>query len=199
MPITASFALVIWNGADPSKPILLSIQQSINMNSLTITHKMLDNAQANKCVGWLSMNPLDFLRLTTTKPNVFDWIRQEEDDTKSLAEYNKYAATGNAIHMPWLDVDMHTGKVVGHEGRHRAIAVYSADSRQFPVSFCLRERGYPVYYRMEETHEGYPYNRSKKFVTKSDVPTVLVGQFVHREVPIDTSKMVEFWADRNSS
>ena len=161
------------------------------MNSLTITPRMLDNARGNKCVGWIIMNPLDFLRLTTTKPNVFDWIQQEKGDTKTVSEYNGFAASGKSILMPWLDVDRHTGKVVGHEGRHRAIAVYVADSRKFPVAICLRDRGYPIYYT-----QPYPDPRDlvKKFMTKEDVPPVFIGQFVHREVAINTETMEAFWA-----
>lgn len=164
------------------------------MNSLTITPKMLDNARSNKCVGWLYLNPIDFLRLTTTKPNVFDWIKQEQSDTKSLAEYNGFTSSGDSIHMPWLDVDRHTGKVVGHEGRHRAIAVYVADSRKFPVAICLRDRGYPIYYTRP-----YADTRSlvKNFLTKEDVPPVFTGQFVHREVAVPTKGVVEFWASYN--
>jgi hypothetical protein len=155
---------------------------------------MLDNARGNKCVGWLNINPLDFLRLTTTKPNVFDWIKQEESDTKSLADYNSYAASGKSILMPWLDVDMHTGKVLGHEGRHRAIAVYLANSHKFPTAICLRDRGYPVYYTQPYPD---PMDLVKKFMTKDDVPKVFTGQFVHREVAVQTDTMKEFWADQN--
>lgn len=167
------------------------------MSPLKITPRMLENARANKCAGWLEMNPLDFLRLTTTKPNVFDWIKQEQSDTKSLAEYNQYAASGASALMPWLDVDMATGKVIGHEGRHRAIAVYLANSRAFPVAICLRERGYPVYYQWAESGKPYPEDRKKVYVSQKDVPPVLVGQFIHREVAIKPETLVEFWKDHN--
>lgn len=172
------------------------------MNELKIVPTMFQQARGNKMTGMIFMNPLDFLRLTVPTPNIFDWIRQEEKDphTKTLVEYNQFAAQGKSIHLPWLDVDMFTGKVVGHEGRHRALAVYVAGGRKFPVGICLRERGYPVYYkevRVQPTEED-PYPFSKKvFMTKENVPPVFVGQFVHREVPVDSSKMEEFWASHN--
>jgi hypothetical protein len=161
------------------------------VNKLKITPTMISNAKNNKMVGFIEMNPLDFLRLTVNTPNVFDFIRQEKDHTKSLEDYNQFATSGKSIHMPWLDVDMYTGKVVGHEGRHRAMSVINADGRVIPVGICLRERGYPVYYK-ENKVEG-EYRWIKRFMSKSEVPPVFIGQFVHREIKVDSTKMVEFW------
>ncbi len=165
-------------------------------NTLIITDRMLSNAKTNKSVGWLFMNPLDFLRLTTQTTNVLDWIEQEVASTQNLFKYNKYAALGKSVQMPWLDLDRFIGKVCGHEGRHRAAAVYKAGGRKLPVGLCLRERGYAVYYDTpaDPTDE---YSLRKQFVTKEDVPKVLLGQFNNREVAIDTGSLTEFWADRN--
>lgn len=165
------------------------------MNTLNVTERMLSNARANKSTGWLEMPPLDFLRLTVTQPNVFDWIRQEKGHTKSLVEYNKYASSGESVLMPWLDVDISTGKVLGHEGRHRAIAVHVAGGRKFPVSICLRERGYPIYHRRAEPE--VEYSLRKRYMTKEDVPRVFIGQFLHREIDVRTELLHEFWADLN--
>lgn len=164
--------------------------------SLKITPRMLENAASNKMVGWLWMHPLDFLRLSCPYPNIFKWIDEEREHTKPLSQYNEFAAQGKSIHMPWLDVDMHTGKVCGHEGRHRAIAVHLAGDPQMPVGVCLRDRGYPVYYNEVQSGPNH-WDTKKVFVTKEDVPPVFVGQFVHREVPVNHSKMVEFWAKEN--
>ena len=161
-------------------------------NTLKITDRMLSNARANKMTGWLSMPPLDFLRLTISTSNVFDWIRQESSDTKSLADYNEYASSGDSTLMPWLDVDRSTGRVCGHEGRHRAIAVHNAGGTKFPVGICLRVRGYAVYYDTPDED-----SLRKQFTTKEDVPKVFVGQFNHREIAVNTELMTEFWADRN--
>ena len=162
---------------------------------LKTTPEMLRQGEANKMVGWLpDFHPLDFLRLTCPEPNVFRWIEQESaGHTKSLDEYNHYASIGKSIHMPWLDVDVHTGKVIGHEGRHRAIAVHLANERKMAVGICLREKGYPVYY-WEDT-SGHPW--VKTYVSKINVPPVFVGQFVHREIPVDVSHLNEFWAKYN--
>lgn len=170
------------------------------MNELKITQTMLDQARGNKLTGFLIMNPLDFLRLTVNTPNVFDFIRQEKDDTKTVEEYNSFAAKGKSIHMPWLDVDMYTGKVVGHEGRHRAMAVYAAGGHKFPVGICLRERGYPIYYKEiqhppDDSHKHDWWE--KVYMTKEKVPPVFIGQFVHREIRVDSTKMVEFWSSYN--
>ncbi len=159
---------------------------------------MIRQAKGIKCVGYLpKFHVLDFLRLTITDSNVFNWLEQEAGHTKELTEYNQFAKEGKSIHMPWLDVDIITGRVVGHEGRHRAASVYMADGRYIPVSICLRDRGYPVYYREVRRADAYGYE--KTFLTHADVPKVLVGQFVHREIHIEPDTMTDFWADRNKA
>lgn len=158
------------------------------MSDLKITDKMLANAKTNKSVGWMYFDPVQFLSLTVTDHNVYDWIKKEIPDTKTVEDYNSYD-----IHMPWLDIDMHTGKVVGHEGRHRAAACIKSKVKRVPVALCLRDHGHPVYY--EENHA----TNTKTFVSKKDIPKVLVGQFVHRSLLIDTSTVHEFWASHNTS
>lgn len=165
------------------------------MSDLKITDRMLQNAKSNKCVGWLYLDPVQFLSLTVTDHNVYDWIEKELPHTKTIDEYNSYETL-----MPWLDVDMHTGKVLGHEGRHRAAACIKSGVKRLPVAICLRDHGYPVYYSQPfiDDYEN-PKQLQKVFVTKKDVPRVLVGQFVHRSLLIDPSKMHEFWASYNAS
>lgn len=165
------------------------------MADLKITDKMLSTAKSNKCVGWIYLDPVQFLSLTVTDHNVFDWIEKELPHTKTVDDYNSYDTQ-----MPWLDVDVHTGKVVGHEGRHRAAACVKSKVKRLPVAICLRENGYPVYYRQPYIDDRQnPKQLKKVFVTKSDVPKVLIGQFVHRSLLIDTNHMHEFWASHNAS
>ena len=156
------------------------------MNDLKITDRMLQQAKSNKSVGWLYLDPTQFLSLTVTESNVFDWIERELPETKSVADYNSYQTL-----MPWLDVDVETGKVVGHEGRHRAAACIKDSVKRLPVAIHLREHGSALYYRTENG------SLKKRFVTKDDVPKVLIGQFVHRSLLIDTSHIHEFWASHN--
>lgn len=165
------------------------------MSDLKITDRMLENSKSNKSVGWLYLDPVQFLSLTVTDHNVYDWIKKELPHTKTIDQYNSYETL-----MPWLDVDMHTGKVIGHEGRHRAAACIKSGVKRLPVSICLRDHGYPVYYRQPNIsdHES-PKQLEKVFVTKKDVPRVLVGQFVHRSLLIDTNHLHEFWASHNAA
>ena len=79
---------------------------------LKVSSEALETAKSNKCVGYIEMNPLDFIKLTVSG-SVFAWLDQEKEYTKTLDEYNSY----NSRLMPWLDVDIHSGKVVGHEGK----------------------------------------------------------------------------------
>ena len=156
---------------------------------------MLENAKSNKSVGWLYFDPVQFLSLTVTNHNVYEWIEQELPHTKTVEDYNSYETL-----MPWLDVDVKTGKVVGHEGRHRAAACVKSKVNRLPVALCLRDHGHPLYYRQPFINENNnPKQLQKVFVTKEDVPKVLVGQFVHRSLLIHPEKMQEFWAKFNAS
>lgn len=166
------------------------------MAELKLTQQMFDRAKANKCVGWFYMDPRDYLRLTIDEANVDAWIAHEGDEVQSLEVYNSY----NITLMPWLDVDMHSGKVVGHEGRHRAAACIKAGVKKFPVAICLREQGYPTYYRQPFIDEyENPKQLMKVFVTKDDVPSMLKGQFRAASVSIKSNiaHMQEFWAQEN--
>lgn len=160
-----------------------------------ITHEMIKTATSNKCVGYVLLDPKDFLRLTIATHDVNRWLEEEKEYTKTLDEYNGY----NMRLMPWLDVDIHSGKVLGHEGRHRAAAVIAAGGKTFPVALCLREGGYPLYYRTPYIDVNNSDDQFKKvFLTKNDAPKILKGQYLDSvRVHVDTSKMKEFWAQRN--
>lgn len=162
------------------------------MNGLLVTPRMLDSAASNKCVGYILMRPYNFLSLTIDSSlTVNQWIGREASETFTVEQYNEFARAGKSSLMPWLDVDMHTGKVVGHEGRHRAAACESEGVRWIAVAICLRDRGYPVYYVSDEDF-------NKTFMTKEDCPDELRGQFNGARVLVELSHWEkEFWASRN--
>lgn len=147
------------------------------MTKLLLTQKMVDNMKGNKAVGFYLMDPWDFLSLTTDKL-VNEWVKQEQDETRTVEEYNEFAQAGKSILPPFLDIDRKTGKVVGHEGRHRAAALLNSHGDRFMVAITLRDNGYPVYY--EYPFEDGP-DRSKwlikRYLTTEDVPPVFHGQF----------------------
>lgn len=113
---------------------------------LLVTQTMLDIAKDNKAIGVYMMSPKDFLGLTVDRP-LNQWIQEEKDDTFTVAEYNKFTQAGKTIIMPFLDVDIDTGKVLGHEGRHRAAALLADGETSMPVAITLKQNRYSIYYR----------------------------------------------------
>jgi hypothetical protein len=146
---------------------------------LLITPQMMSQAKANKCIGMMTMNPYDFIRLTINQGDVDQWIKEEAEYTKTVEEYNEFARKGDSIHPPWLEIDMETGKVVGHEGRHRSAALIKEGVKQIPVAVMLRkgsrESGYWAEYYVSGEDPKFPYK--KRFYGLKDIPKVWTGQF----------------------
>lgn len=116
-----------------------------------------------KGIGTIEMSPLDFLRLTTPNKAYIDQIL---NDSKSLEFYNSSKAK-SYVH-PFLNFDRKTGKIEGHEGRHRAAAVHKAGGHKFVVALFPRP--------------GHRYNKL------SELPTTLKGEFSSFKYDIDYEK-----------
>ena len=168
------------------------------MKTLLVTPRMLKIAKEEKACGTYKMRVYDFLQLTTTQ-NVFDFEKEEREQTLALDQYNDYVRSGDINLMPFLDVDMDTGHVQGHEGRHRALSVAAADSweARMDVAIYLRRKGYKIYYTNPYV-DGPDRDKwlIKKFVNKDDVPERLIGQFRHSTVYIDRDKFEEFYPSK---
>lgn len=74
--------------------------------------------------AFVDMAPVDFLRLTTLDE---DHIRKVQSEAHDLAKYEKHMESGKCEVHPFLRIDVKSGQVVGHDGRHRAAAILSAD------------------------------------------------------------------------
>jgi len=74
--------------------------------------------------AFVDMAPIDFLRLTTLDE---DHIRKVQSEAHDLAKYEKHMESGKCEVHPFLRIDVKSGQVVGHDGRHRAAAILSAD------------------------------------------------------------------------
>lgn len=84
------------------------------------------------------MHPVDFLKLTTNDQAHLDSIIDTVDRTvdqynSGESEYNKFE-----YNIPYLLVSYPSGKVMGHEGRHRAAMVLKSGGISFPVAIALR-------------------------------------------------------------
>jgi hypothetical protein len=94
-------------------------------------------ARGNYAAFVCVMNPEDFIRLTTHGQAEYDTIFS--DEFSNASEFN--AGTGaynfNGYYAPFLDVDAKTGRVTGHEGRHRAAMIVRSGGDKFPVMIKL--------------------------------------------------------------
>lgn len=145
---------------------------------LIVTPSMEHRAKSNKAIGILEMEAYDFLNLTV-KETVPTWIDNEAGDIHSVKQYNEWAKAGEIQVMPFLDVDRKTGKVVSHEGRHRAAALYKASAMStMRVAIALRTNGYLDYYD-EPNIDDYdnPARFKKVFLSTNDLPNSFIGQF----------------------
>lgn len=129
--------------------------------------RQLASDRGNKGIGYLNMPCEIFLRLTTNPNNEkFSYEHIMNSVEPYVQGKRKY------ILMPWLDINMETGKVVGHEGRHRAASLIKAGVKTMPVSIHLKnEEG-------RTTYKTYDYDSGKESIlTEGDIPPVITAQF----------------------
>ena len=103
---------------------------------LTSNHKK--NAEDGKAVGFIDIDPMDFLKLTTNNKSEIDQIISESE---SVSFYNEQAKSGNNIIAPFLQFDSITGDVNGHEGRHRAGALVKEGVKKMKIAL------YPTHHK----------------------------------------------------
>jgi hypothetical protein len=48
--------------------------------------------------------------------------------------------SGKEIEIPYMDVDIKTGRILNHEGRHRALAAFQLGIKQIPVILYFKEK-----------------------------------------------------------
>jgi len=121
-----------------------------------------NNFIAVKAIGVYQIKIMDFLRLTTTKEFLEDLLSKKH--------------TSSSRDIGWLSFKASSGKVTGHEGRHRAANMYQDGKRELLIGL-------------------YPEPRHRQWDEDlSEMPKTLLGQFdttVH--VPLDKSKIEIFY------
>lgn len=163
---------------------------------LDVTARQLKQIIDGKYVGFLLVRARDFLMLTTEDfdrdvENVRATGKYNGRDVATVEQYNAgLPDEGPPIWPPLLNVELRderVAKVTGHEGRHRALALYlKNDDALIWVAFRLDNEEYPrsrvpagyarLYYR-----PGYIKNP----VTMSDIPAKIEAQFNRRVVMLD--------------
>jgi hypothetical protein len=150
-------------------------KRALSATALIVNDEMLEQARGNKMIAVFVMPAMDFLKLTSSKEMPPEHFVKE---SKSLADYNKYVSTGETIIMPFLKVEQGTGRVKGHEGRHRAGALIKelGPDVKMKVAISVSSRdGITRYYT--EVRDPKTYIAKKTFLGVDDVPIELRGEF----------------------
>lgn len=92
------------------------------------------------------ISPEDFLQLTTDE-NMYGYIK---DEVKEL-DVSKIQNANYVADMMYLDIDLQTGEVNGHEGRHRMMALKNAGYKK--VDLVVWARNYDKYNAKEYTNK----------------------------------------------
>ncbi len=88
----------------------------------------------NAGAAWIvDIAPLMFLRLTDAR-HYFSTAESLMRDAKPLAFYLSPEVQENMTVHPFLDVDLKTGRIRSHEGRHRAAAVHNAGGDRYRIA-----------------------------------------------------------------
>jgi hypothetical protein len=172
---------------------------------LLTTPYQVGNMMDNKAIAFIPMWPVDFIRLTTPSEEALDEFISPDPDHKgdkmTVEDYNEAASAGYVNLAPWLTVEMVTGKVKSHEGRHRMAALYRSNPETYGwVAIELTgPDGYRVY-KIEPPWRPNEPRQPTRYLTVDSVPSVLHGQFRPVTVRLTGEQLadaVSLWADRN--
>ena len=143
-------------------------------NPYTVTKRMELNAKDSYALGKIKIDPDDFLRLTTDDPQfVYD---DNKERNLTYQDYENFGLREETIIHPFLRIDVSTGVVTGHEGRHRAAAAKEA-GENFYVHI------YPDY----DSKTGKLKKAVLEGFGEQFIPDILIGQF-NPEVEVKLDK-----------
>lgn len=155
--------------------------QALIESPLALTPRMVHGAAQNKSQVLIELDPTKFLELTSTA----DFRQEMKQFTKKLDVYNAAVKQGEILVMPFLVIkfDRNRGKVVGHEGRHRAAALLAHGENKMIVALQLR----PTEQYSDDLFNKYKTKVSKDarmfkgdeiyHVNADDLPPIITGQY----------------------
>ena len=122
------------NAKDQKSSIIL-------LEPLVMTWWHVNVAVGNKSFGLAYIHPLDFIYLTVYNLEIYNDIEKE---TLPLESYNGFVYQGKINVHPYLKLNYsekeNEYQLKGHEGRHRAMAIYKAGYIQMPIFLTLPYR-----------------------------------------------------------
>ena len=126
------------------------INENIEADGLTEDMKLkmlpdqVRNARGLYAAFIISIQPRDFIELTTHDTKEFQHIYSRKFPL-SPEEYKEHMAglsienDEGSYQMPFLNVDFPSGKITGHEGRHRAAMLDKNGGKSMPVFIIPKE------------------------------------------------------------
>ena len=90
----------------------------------------------------IEMKPVDFLRLTGHLPEEFRASPMHSQDSYDSI-HAALERSETIDDPPFLDVNVDTGEIIGHEGRHRALAAHDLGISRIPVVLFAKRRNKP--------------------------------------------------------
>lgn len=142
---------------------------------LICTPKMRRSAQTRGAIGYFMIEPDIYLDLTSNKSR--DKIEKE---SLTLDDYNSFIENGAIDCMPYIKI-LPSGKVVGHEGRHRAQAVKNAGGKYVEVALIIVQKNPNAPKNANRRDKYVPYEN--KF-NVADIPTIWKAQFTNESIPV---------------
>ena len=142
---------------------------------------------ANKWIA--SISPSDFIDLTLRYETRIKG--REVFDTKVGGDYGSVMGDRDYIHeirhnreLPYLMVDMETGKVLGHNGRHRMRALEMAGASRTPIGIIFYKDGYV--YKGDDNGERLESIDVQRLTSQFDDKSYLQhNAYIHNIIPLN--------------
>lgn len=139
------------------------------------TSKMVQNTKALGAIGTFKIDPEVYLNLTSNKSR-----QKIEQEALEIEDYNAFIQVGAITTLPFIKILLN-GKVVGHEGRHRAHAVESVGGQYIEVALIIMTKDPKA---TDNTPRKLRYIPYKGKFTLADVPGVWTAQFSSQKYPV---------------
>lgn len=135
----------------------------------------LSTASAGRAAFVCVMAPEDFIRLTVETDEQYNQII---DETKlGLQDYIEQERDKHYLHPPFLDVEIETGRVRSHEGRHRAAMVIKEGGKTFTCVIYMKEK---IQHKVSYTivhDDTYDEHKFEEYFSTSDEAYAFIDKY----------------------
>ncbi len=117
----------------------------------------------------ITMHPLDFLKLTTTNDEGIAQIQDRKFPATEEEYYDPTLRDFGKFEMPFLTVAFPSGKILGHEGRHRSAMILKQGGTKVPVIIYPKSEGKWIGVATYYNSDGYRETNSttQEYTSKS--------------------------------